>query len=37
VDYANETLTPHVLVGGGLILGANLLAQLTPSTKPGPA
>lgn len=27
VNYANETLTSHLLLGGGLILGANLMVQ----------
>jgi drug/metabolite transporter (DMT)-like permease len=27
VNYANEELTPRLLLGGGLILGANVLAQ----------
>lgn len=31
IRYTNETLTPHLLVGGGLILTANVLAQLAPA------
>lgn len=31
VSYPNETLTPHLLIGGGLILAANVLAQLAPA------
>lgn len=30
IAYANEQLTPHLLVGGGLILAANVLLQLRP-------
>jgi len=30
LDYANETLTWHLLVGGGLITAANLLLHLRP-------
>ena len=25
IQYANETLTPHLLIGGGLILAANVM------------
>jgi len=34
-DYANETVTWHLLVGGGLITLANGLLQLKPPPKPG--
>jgi hypothetical protein len=39
IRYANETLTPHLLVGGGLILAANVLAQFTSAAplEPSPA
>ncbi len=30
IDYANETATPHLLLGGGLITAANLFLQLKP-------
>ena len=30
LDYPNETLTWHLLAGGGLVTGANLLLQLRP-------
>ena len=28
IDYANEHLTPHLLIGGGLITAANVLIQI---------
>jgi drug/metabolite transporter (DMT)-like permease len=31
IAYANETLTSSLLIGGGLILAANLVVQLKPS------
>lgn len=34
VAYANETLTRHLLIGGGLITVANLLLQLRAPTSP---
>ena len=34
-DYANERLTWHLLVGGGLVTLANGLIQLSPPPKPG--
>ncbi|MBI2516261.1 MAG: DMT family transporter [Opitutae bacterium] len=37
VDYPNERVTWHLLVGGGLITLANILIQLKPPTKPQPA
>jgi drug/metabolite transporter (DMT)-like permease len=33
IVYANETLTVHLLVGGGLITAANIILQLRPSAK----
>jgi hypothetical protein len=27
IDYPNEILTPHLLLGGGLITAANVLVQ----------
>lgn len=33
IDYPNETATANLLVGGGLITGANLLIQLKPLPK----
>lgn len=33
INYANETVTWHLLVGGGLITLANLLLQLNPPAK----
>lgn len=33
-DYANETLTWHLLAGGGLVTFANILIQLKPPAKP---
>jgi drug/metabolite transporter (DMT)-like permease len=33
VNYPNETLTPHLLIGGGLITVANVLVQV-PSASP---
>jgi drug/metabolite transporter (DMT)-like permease len=33
VDYANETPSLRLIVGGGLILAANVLVQLKPSNK----
>ncbi|WP_415909048.1 hypothetical protein [Oleiharenicola sp. Vm1] len=33
-DYANETLTWRLLVGGGLITAANLLIQFRPPPQP---
>lgn len=33
LDYPNEQVTWHLLVGGGLITGANLLIQLKPPAK----
>ncbi|MDB6169685.1 MAG: protein of unknown function transrane [Verrucomicrobia bacterium] len=33
-DYPNETLTRHLLIGGGLITAANVLAQLQPLRRP---
>lgn len=33
IDYANETLTRHLLIGGGLITLANVLIQLKPPAK----
>lgn len=35
IDYPNESLTWHLLAGGGLITAANVLIQLRPP--PGPA
>lgn len=35
INYANETVTWHLLVGGGLITLANLLLQLKPPAKTG--
>ena len=35
--YANETLTAHLLIGGGLITLANVLIQLKPIRPPRPA
>lgn len=35
IHYANEALTSNLLVGGGLILGANILLQLRPVPTPG--
>jgi hypothetical protein len=32
-DYANERLTWHLLVGGGLVTLANVLIQLNPPPK----
>lgn len=34
VDYGNESLTWHLLLGGGLITLANVLLQLRPPVKP---
>lgn len=34
INYANESLTPHLLWGGGLILTANVLLQLRPPPQP---
>jgi drug/metabolite transporter (DMT)-like permease len=31
IAYANETLTNHLLIGGGLILAANIVVQLKPT------
>jgi drug/metabolite transporter (DMT)-like permease len=36
VDYVNETMTGHLLLGGGLITAANVLIQLWPM-KAGPS
>jgi drug/metabolite transporter (DMT)-like permease len=33
IMYPNETLTPHLLIGGALITAANLLLQLRPPLK----
>jgi drug/metabolite transporter (DMT)-like permease len=33
-DYANETVTWHLLVGGGLVTLANVLIQLKPPAQP---
>jgi len=35
LDYANERVTWHLLVGGGLITLANVLIQVKPPPKPG--
>ncbi|MEY4489635.1 MAG: hypothetical protein RIQ79_2143, partial [Verrucomicrobiota bacterium] len=35
IDYANETSTWTLLVGGGLITVANVMIQLTPAKKRG--
>ncbi len=35
-NYANETLTAHLLIGGGLVTAANVLIQLKPAGKAGP-
>lgn len=37
VDYANETVTWQLLAGGGLITLANVLVQLRPPPRVGPA
>lgn len=37
VNYANETLTWHLLLGGGLITLANVLLQLRPPPRPAGA
>lgn len=37
INYANETATWTLLVGGGLITAANILIQLKPPPPPGPA
>lgn len=34
-DYPNETLTAHLLLGGGLITAANILIQLRPLARAG--
>ncbi len=34
LNYANESLTWHLIVGGSLITAANILIQLFPPTKP---
>lgn len=34
LNYANESLTWHLMVGGSLITAANILIQLFPPTKP---
>lgn len=36
IQYANETATRHLLLGGGLITAANLLIQLRPPPKSDP-
>jgi len=33
VPYPNETLTPHLLTGGGLIFAANIVAHWKPATE----
>jgi drug/metabolite transporter (DMT)-like permease len=33
IDYTNETFTPHLLIGGGMITAANVLIALTPANE----
>ena len=37
IDYANEQITPHLLLGGALITCANVLLQWRPRQAPEPA
>lgn len=36
LDYSNETLTPHLMIGGGMISLANVLVQLRLAGAPRP-
>jgi drug/metabolite transporter (DMT)-like permease len=36
LEYPNEVVTPHLLIGGGLITAANLLVQISVKDVPPP-